>query len=161
MNTTRPEMAAPATATMRATAAWFLAQRTLPRYGVVKSFDHALRDYLTELLPHIEQLAADRGDDVLAEVALASVEETRRRMGAREAAGLLGEVERVKLLARSVAALCDHYDALTGVVMCLACDRAIESGDDSVPYDQGSPSGSAVRSGRVHARCANVGRPRR
>ncbi|MFB7085984.1 DUF6415 family natural product biosynthesis protein [Streptomyces sp. NPDC056296] len=161
MNTTRPETAAPATATMRATAAWFLAQRTLPRHGVVKSFDHDLRDYLTELLPRIEQLAADRGDDVPGKIALASVEETRRRVGVPEAAGLLGEVERVKLLARSVAALCDHYDALTGVVMCLACDRVIESGDDSVPYDQGSPSGSAVRSGRVHARCANVGRPRR
>ncbi|MFJ8191646.1 DUF6415 family natural product biosynthesis protein [Streptomyces sp. NPDC096094] len=161
MNTTRPETDAPATATMRATATWFLAQLTLPRHGVVKSFDHDLRDYLDELIPSIEQLAAAHSDEAPAKVALASVGEARRRLGVPEAAGLLGEFERVKQLARSVAALCDHYDALTGVVMCLACDLTIASGDDSLPYDQGSPSGGAVRSGRVHARCVNVGRPRR
>ncbi|MGC9541560.1 DUF6415 family natural product biosynthesis protein [Streptomyces sp. UG1] len=43
---------------------------------------------------------------------MAGVGEARRRLHEPEAAGLLGEVERVKRLARSVVALCDHHDAL-------------------------------------------------
>lgn len=66
------------------------------------------------------------------------------------------EVERVKRLAGSVVALCDHYDTLMGVTMCLTCDMPIEDGEERLPYDQVSPSGGAARSGSVHARCANT-----
>nr|WTB36476.1 hypothetical protein OG781_41940 [Streptomyces sp. NBC_00830] len=38
-------------------------------------------------------------------------------------------------LARSLNALCDYYEALTGVRMCLACDKPIRDGEDSQPYD--------------------------
>ncbi|WP_267890910.1 DUF6415 family natural product biosynthesis protein [Streptomyces sp. AS58] len=84
--------------------------------------------------------------------------EARRRLSVREAPGLKGEAALVERLARSVMALCDHYDSLTGLVMCLTCDKPIESGDAWVPYDMVSSSSGAVRAGRVHTRCADISR---
>lgn len=140
---------------MRAAATWFLEQRTLPRYQSVQLFSRDFHGFLEQLIPQVEQLARARGeDDAPGKVALAGVAEARRRIEDPESAGLHGEVERVKRLARSVVALCSHHDALTGFTMCLVCDRPIEDGDESVPYDYGSPSGGTVRTGRVHAACA-------
>ncbi|MFD7408435.1 DUF6415 family natural product biosynthesis protein [Streptomyces sp. NPDC059866] len=145
---------------MRAQATWFLDQRTLLRHQTVKGFGQDFCGYLGQLIPRIGQLAdVLPPDDVPARVALAGVGEACRRLGEEGAAGLYGEVERVKRLARSVVARCDHYDALTGLVMCLACDKPIEAGDAWVPYDQVSPSGGVARAGRIHCRCANA--PRR
>ncbi|MFC9916276.1 DUF6415 family natural product biosynthesis protein [Streptomyces sp. NPDC127197] len=148
---------------MRAQATWFLDQRTLPRHQTVKGFAQDFHGYLERLIPQIDLLAeALPPDDVPAKVALSGVGEARRRLEDPEAAGLLGEVDRVRRLARSVVALCDHYDALTGLAMCLACDKPIEAGDAWVPYDKVSPSGGAERSGRIHCRCANnTRRPQR
>ncbi|MGP4088029.1 DUF6415 family natural product biosynthesis protein [Streptomyces sp. KR55] len=163
MNATRDETETPAqsTATMRAAATWLLDQRTVPRHQSVKLFSQGFHGYLKQLIPQVEQLAEVLPpEDVPAKVALAAVGEARRRLEEPEAAGLYGEVDRVRRLARSVMALCDHYDALTGVAMCLACDKPIEAGDAWVPYDHASPSGGSTPAGRIHCRCANVPRRR-
>ncbi|MGW1364292.1 DUF6415 family natural product biosynthesis protein [Streptomyces chartreusis] len=58
----------------------------------------------------------------------AGVGEARRRLGLPARSGLQAEYERVKRLAMSVIALCDHLDALTGINMCLLCDKELEAG---------------------------------
>jgi hypothetical protein len=148
------------TVSMRVMATWFLDQPMLPRHGTVKLFDRDFRRFLGLLIPHIEQFIGGHPmDDVPARVALAGVGEARRRLAEIESAGLLSEVERVKRLARSVVGLCDHFDALTGITMCLACDKRIEDVEESVPYDSVSPLRGA-RSGQVHARCSDAVRHR-
>ncbi|MFD5129459.1 DUF6415 family natural product biosynthesis protein [Streptomyces olindensis] len=164
MNATRSEteVRAPGVTAMRAQASWFLDQRTLPRHQATQLMGKDLREFLEHLIPQIEQLAAKRSkDDVPTNVAPASITEAKRRMAEPEAAGLVGEVERVKLLARSVVSLCDHHDALTGITICLLCDHVI--GDEAwVPFQRTCPSGTGLKSGRVHERCApTVRRPGR
>ncbi|RSN13727.1 hypothetical protein DMH25_08010 [Streptomyces sp. WAC 01325] len=147
---------------MRAAAAWFLDQRTLPRHETLKLWSKDLSDFLEHLASEIEQRAAALPKaDVPARVAMVGVGEARRRLDEPQAAGLLGETERVKRLARSVVALCDHHDALTGARMCLACDKPLGDGRPTLPYEQVSPSGSAKVSGHIHGACASTGRPRR
>ncbi|WP_432042450.1 DUF6415 family natural product biosynthesis protein [Streptomyces cadmiisoli] len=161
MSDTRDDPAVPASSTglLRAQASWFIDQRSLPRHQIVKAFDEDFQGQLGRLIPQIEHLCdALPPDDVPAKVALACVGAARQRLKEPEAAGLRGEVERVERLARSVVALCDHYDALTGLAMCLACDKPIESGDAWVPYDRGTPCGGAARAGRVHTHCAHAPR---
>ncbi|MCD7440480.1 hypothetical protein K4B79_19915 [Streptomyces lincolnensis] len=144
------------TVSMRASATWFLDQRTLPRHETANRFAQDFGRFLNLLIPHIEWLAGGRPeDDVPAKVALAGVGEARRRLAEAESAGLHGEVERVKRLARSVVGLCDHFDALAGVTMCLACDKRIEDGEVLMPYASVSPWRGAG-SGRIHARCADA-----
>jgi hypothetical protein len=150
---------APSMATMRASASWFILQKTLLGHRAVRNFEEDFRTFLDQLIPDIEKLATGRPqDDVPANVALAGVEEAHRRMAEPEAAGLRGEVDRVKQLAQSVMSLSHHHDTLTGITMCPACDRVIPDEDEWVPYDHGSPSGGTARSGRVHARCAKLRR---
>ncbi|MGP4010513.1 DUF6415 family natural product biosynthesis protein [Streptomyces sp. 4N124] len=129
MNSTHPHTDAPplVTAALRAVAVEFLGESMLPRY---EDLQRSARDFqrdLWQLISQIEQLTEGR-EDAPARVALAGIGEARRRLDLIERPGLHGEVERVKRLARSVIALCDHYDTLTGVVMCLACDQPIEKG---------------------------------
>ncbi|TXS42196.1 hypothetical protein EAO75_34015 [Streptomyces sp. uw30] len=99
---------------MRSAATWFLAQKTLPPYGIVQGFDTDFRAFLDGLLiPRIEQLIGERpNDDGPTNGAMAGVGEARRRLHEPVAEGLNGEVARVKGLARSVVALCDHRDEL-------------------------------------------------
>jgi len=137
--------------TVRAAASWFLDQKTLPRHGTVQGFEKDFRATLGELLPLVEELAAGQpDDDVPAKVALAALAEARHRLGAAEAPGLQGEVKRVKLLAASVLAACDHYDVLTGLRMCLLCDKPLE--DAWEPFERGGPA----QPGRVHITCADT-----
>ncbi|MFI5796114.1 DUF6415 family natural product biosynthesis protein [Streptomyces sp. NPDC051677] len=155
MNTASSETdASPiAAASMRAAATWFLAQTVLPSHQTVKLFAQDFTTFLDHLIPQTEQLAAGRaGDDAQAMVARAGLAEARRRLGIAERPGLNGEVERVKRLARSVLALRDHYDTLTGVRMCVACDQAIEDGEEAVPYERASATGGT---GWAHGHCAN------
>ncbi|MEU6914478.1 DUF6415 family natural product biosynthesis protein [Streptomyces olindensis] len=156
MTATRSEtdVPVPGVTAMRAQASWFLDQRTLPRHQATQLMARDLREFLEHLVPRIERLAAERSrDDVPANVALAGVAEARRRMDEPEAAGLCGEVERVKSLARSVVSLCDHHDTLTGITVCLLCDHVI--GDEAwAPFQRACPSGAGLESGRVHQRCA-------
>ncbi|MGW1713139.1 DUF6415 family natural product biosynthesis protein [Streptomyces sp. NPDC002156] len=102
------------TTAMRDMAVRFLGEPALPRYETVQHFGHAFHRDMWRLIPRIEQLTGCLpGDDVPAKVALAGVGEARRRLDEIERAGLAGEFERVKRLARSVVALCDHHDNLT------------------------------------------------
>ncbi|WP_407698542.1 DUF6415 family natural product biosynthesis protein [Streptomyces cyaneochromogenes] len=94
-------------------------------------------------------------DDGPVVAARAGVGEARRRRALPARPGLLGEFERVKRLARSVVVLCDHCDTLAGIRVCLACDVRIKDAAEAVPSEKVSPSGGALRSGYVHAECAN------
>ncbi|MEU2780511.1 DUF6415 family natural product biosynthesis protein [Streptomyces sp. NPDC007110] len=157
-----PTATTPGTTSMRSAATWFLDQQTLPRHESVRRWSRDLSDFLQTLIREIEPIAArlPKGD-VPACVAMAGVGEARRRLTEPDAAGLYGEVQRVRRLARSVLALCDHRDSLTGVAKCLACDRPLEDGQPTQPYDKVSPSGGAARPGRIHTGCAGAGRPQR
>ncbi|MFE4576336.1 DUF6415 family natural product biosynthesis protein [Streptomyces chartreusis] len=66
-------------------------------------------------------------------VASVAVREARARLHEPEAAGLHGETERVKRLARSVVLLCDQHAALSALRMCLTCDKPIKSDEAPVP----------------------------
>ncbi|MGX4695538.1 DUF6415 family natural product biosynthesis protein [Streptomyces sp. JNUCC 63] len=150
-----------ASVTVRAAASWFIDQPTLLRHQTVKDFEQDFRQHLWKLIAHLEQLTGGLpADDVPRNVALAGVGEARRRLEETEATGLHGEVERVKRLARSVIALCDHHDTLTGVRMCVVCDKPIEDGDPWERYDRLSPSGGADQPGRIHTRCIDAVRRR-
>ncbi|MFC7906492.1 DUF6415 family natural product biosynthesis protein [Streptomyces nigra] len=161
--TAQPPVATPRGVTsMRSAATWFLDQQTLPRHENVRLWSQDFGDFVQALIGQIEPLAARLpAGDVPARVAMAGVGEARRRLREPEAPGLQGEVQRVRRLARSVLALCDHRDSLTGVARCLACDRPLEEGQPTRPYDKVSPSGGAAQPGRIHTRCASAGRPQR
>ncbi|MGW3647011.1 DUF6415 family natural product biosynthesis protein [Streptomyces sp. NPDC000878] len=101
------------TVAMRDAAVRFLGEPVLPRYETVQRYGHVFHRDLWRLIPRVEQLAGRLpGGDVSANVALAGVGEARRRLDEIERAGLAGEFERVKRLARSVVALCDHHESL-------------------------------------------------
>lgn len=127
----------------------------------VEELTQALREQMDRLIPEIEKLAGRlHRDDVPRYCALACVGEARGKLRASPSAGLGGDVAYARKLARSLAALCDHFETLTGQVMCVACDRPIRRSDDAVPLDQVSSSGGAITA-RVHADCADAPRPRR
>lgn len=132
MNTTHPgtEAGPVGIGSMRAAACWFIDRPTLPRHGDVARFDRDFRRHLDQLLPLIEELAdrRDSGDIPARAAALAGVREARRWLTEPEAAGLTGEVARVKRLACVVLALCDHYDTLTGNTACPPRDRPSTDG---------------------------------
>ncbi|MGW2939142.1 DUF6415 family natural product biosynthesis protein [Streptomyces sp. NPDC001156] len=71
-------------------------------------------------------------DDVPRHCALACIGESRVKLRATVGDGPDRAVAYARRLARSLTALCDHYEALTGVEMCLACDRPIRDREDSV-----------------------------
>jgi hypothetical protein len=133
----------------------------LPAGLEVPALTETLRGYMTGLIPEVEELAGRlHRDDIPRYCALACVGEARGKLRARPAMGLGGDVAYARKLARSLIALCDHFESLTGQVMCVACDRAIRRPDDAVPLDQVSNSGGAITA-RVHAGCVDAPRPRR
>jgi hypothetical protein len=147
--------------TRRAEATWFLDQHHLLGLNSVRLFIQDFRGFLEQMMPRIEQEAGRRPEeDVPARVALAAVGAARRRLEEPEAAELDGEVERGKRLAHSAVALCDHYDALNGTLMCLVCDQVIETGEASVPYARFLAADCAEGPGSVHARCTGTLRRR-
>lgn len=149
------------TKAMREAAREYQSMTVLPRYDVVKGHSTDFSRDLWALIDEIERLATQNPDEILVKVALAGVGEARRRLTVIERAGLMGEHERVLRLARSVQALCDHFETLTGTTMCLACDEPISQEQESAAYGKVSPSGPAVAAGRIHAACANRARPAR
>jgi hypothetical protein len=147
------------TVALRGTAHDFIrAGDVLLRHEDLKQQSAEFSRNLRQLIDQIGRLAAPQPQEVVAVVAMAGVAEAQRRLDLIERPGLQGEHERVKKLACSVLALCDHYETLSGITMCLVCDKPIVDGNEIVPYDQLSPSGGATRSGRIHAACVNRAR---
>ncbi|WP_336246873.1 DUF6415 family natural product biosynthesis protein [Streptomyces cupreus] len=149
-------------ATMRANVAQVLPPEVTPTdRATLETLTDTLRRGIQMLIPEVEQAAAKQpADDIPRYVALACVREARGKLDART--GLLPSdaAAYVRKLGRSLLALCDHYIALTGVRMCVACDQPIRPGEATQPYDQVSPSGGAAFSGRIHDRCADTVRIR-
>ncbi len=151
------------TATMRRSAA-----RALPPEGeepptgeALEQLTGLLRGHMELIVPQVEQAAAKLPrDDVPRYCALACLGEARRKLSSQAGEGEYGAQAHARRLARSLMALCDHYETLTGIVMCLACDQPIRAGDVSQPYDHAGSSGGAASAGRVHARCAAAVRRR-
>ncbi len=149
-------------ATMRAHVAEALPPEVTPTdRATLETLTGILRGHMQLLIPEVEQAAAKQPtDDVPRYVALACVHEARGKLNART--GLLPSdaAAYVRRLGRSLLALCDHYEALTGLRMCLACDQPIRPGEATLPYGHASPSGGPAFSGRVHDRCASTVRIR-
>ncbi|MEU9334010.1 DUF6415 family natural product biosynthesis protein [Streptomyces sp. NPDC048290] len=144
---TAPAPLPSSTGIMRAYASWLLDQTAVPRVATTQRFGRDFHAYVTALVPATEHLArALAPDDIPAALALVSADTARRRLAERPDAVAARDLARVRRLAQSVVALCDHHDALTGVLMCLICDRPIEPGDCHVAYD--------TPSRRIHRRCA-------
>ncbi|WP_327430558.1 DUF6415 family natural product biosynthesis protein [Streptomyces sp. NBC_01236] len=116
-----------------------------------------VRGYMEFIGPEVE-IAAGKlpKDDIPRYCALACVGEARNKLRAHAAPGPDGAYAHAKRLARSLAALCDHYEALTGVTMCLACDKRITPGETYIPYGHVGASGGAASSGRIHTHCADT-----
>ncbi|MFF2515583.1 DUF6415 family natural product biosynthesis protein [Streptomyces sp. NPDC058086] len=156
MTVVRPEAASRPidTAVLRADTAEILGpEPVLPRYERVQHLAFTYRGSILQLIPIVEKLSHDLpGDDIRGRCALAGIGESRRRLDEIEAVGLAGEVRRAQRLARAVLALCDHYDTLTGVIMCTVCDRPIGPDDELIPYEVGAEEDA--KSGVVHPGCA-------
>ncbi|MFF3884003.1 DUF6415 family natural product biosynthesis protein [Streptomyces sp. NPDC001914] len=146
----------------RQTVALLLPLPDEPLAGLdVDALTLTLRGHMDRLIPEVERWAGRlHRDDVPRYCALACVGEARGKLRARPNSGPGGGLAYARKLARSLAALCDHFETLTGQVMCVACDRPIRRTDDAVPLDQVSTSGGAITA-RVHADCADAPRPRR
>ncbi|MFJ2567266.1 DUF6415 family natural product biosynthesis protein [Streptomyces sp. NPDC094154] len=119
-----------------------------------------LREEMALIVPEVEQAALKLpADDVPRYCALACVGEAGRKLRVIPGTcGPHGELAHARKLARTLSALCDHWEALTGVRMCLVCDRPIRDGQESLPYGHVSPSGGAAAAGRIHSRCARTAR---
>ncbi|WP_175647246.1 DUF6415 family natural product biosynthesis protein [Streptomyces cyaneochromogenes] len=119
--------------------------------------DSLLRGHLQLIIPEVERAAHARDeDDVPRYCALACVGEARGKLRATAAQGEHGALTHARKLARTLAALCDHYEALTDAVMCLACDQPLRDDEETLPYGLVRPSDSATRAGSLHTRCAHA-----
>ncbi|MBC2902344.1 DUF6415 family natural product biosynthesis protein [Streptomyces cupreus] len=149
-------------ATIRASVTQVLPPEVTPTdRATLETLTGMLRGHMQLLIPEVEQAAAKQpADDVPRYVALACVREARGKLDARPVLMPSDAVAYVRRLGRSLLALCDHYETLTGVRVCLACDQPIRQGESTRPYDQVSPSGGAAFSGRIHDHCANAVRIR-
>ncbi|WP_261717604.1 DUF6415 family natural product biosynthesis protein [Streptomyces sp. FZ201] len=159
MNTTEETRATPVDiAAMRTVVAEVLPPEVTPTDpATLGRLIGLLRGHIERLIPEVEQAAAQRPvDDVPRYVALACVTEARGKLEAVPALLPYDMAAQARRLGRSLVALCDHYEALADVRVCLACDRPIRPGEATQPYDQVSPSGGAMRSGRVHDCCINT-----
>ncbi|MEV5012019.1 DUF6415 family natural product biosynthesis protein [Streptomyces sp. NPDC055692] len=117
-----------------------------------------LREQMALIVPEVEQAALKLPtDDLPRHCALACVGEAGRKLRVTPGTcGPHGELAHARKLARTLSALCDHWEALTGVRMCLVCDQPIRNGQESLQYNHVSPSGGAAGAGRIHTRCANT-----
>jgi hypothetical protein len=128
-----------------------------PASDALATLHYLLRGHLQLIIPEVEQAALKQDkDDVPRYCALACVGEARGKLRAQPRPGEYSALAHARRLARTLTALCDHYEALTGRVMCLACDQPLRDGEDTLPYDHISPTGPAVRTGRIHTRCSHT-----
>ncbi|MER6233375.1 DUF6415 family natural product biosynthesis protein [Streptomyces sp. NPDC001616] len=144
--------------TMRHSISQLLGPDAQPLAGdTLTTLQQLLRGHMQLLIPEVEQAALQRdAEDVPRYCALACVGEARTKLHIPSRPDEYGALAQARQLARRLAALCDHYEALTDVAMCLACDQPLREGDDTLPYHHVTPSGPAARVGRIHARCAHT-----
>ncbi|MFF0737728.1 DUF6415 family natural product biosynthesis protein [Streptomyces chartreusis] len=165
MNSTATTTTIPAAvdiATMRHCISRLLGPDVPPPAGEELAVREGLvRGHMQLIIPEVERAALARGeDDVPRYCALACVGEARSKLSAPAGSGPDRALAHARRLARCLAALCDHYEALTDVAMCLACDQPLREGDETLPHDHTRPSGPATPAGRIHARCAHTVRRR-
>jgi hypothetical protein len=144
--------------TMRHSISRLLGPDAQPPAGdTLTTLQQLLRGHMHLLIPEVEHAALQRDkDDVPRYCALVCIGEARGKLRVPARPGEHHALPHARRLARGLAALCDRYEALTEVVMCLACDQPLRDGEDTQPYDHISPSGPVVRVGRIHARCAHT-----
>ncbi|MER7179850.1 DUF6415 family natural product biosynthesis protein [Streptomyces hyaluromycini] len=102
--------------TMRRTAHRFLAPdaRPIPT-DQVKTLGSALRGQIEELIPTVEAMTRLLpADDIPSACALACTREARTRLGLIPGYNSPGQMTVAMKLARSVKALCDHFENLGG-----------------------------------------------
>ncbi|MFD8722374.1 DUF6415 family natural product biosynthesis protein [Streptomyces sp. NPDC059629] len=106
----------PDIATMRRTAQRFLAPDAQPiANDDLTTLGSALRGQIEELIPTIEAMTRQfPADDVPSACALVCTREARMRLGLRPGYNSPGRMTVAMKLARSVMALCDHYQTLGG-----------------------------------------------
>ncbi|MER7936841.1 MULTISPECIES: DUF6415 family natural product biosynthesis protein [unclassified Streptomyces] len=102
--------------TMRRMSARFPAADAGPiPMGDLVTLRAILRGHLEELIPTIEAMTrAFPAGDIPSRCALAGVQEARTRLGLRPGRDTPGQMTAAMKLARSVAALCDHFESLGG-----------------------------------------------
>lgn len=111
-----------------------------------------MRGHLQLLIPEVEKAARARPtDDIPRYCALACVGEAGLRLNARVQAAQ-DALPRARRLARSLNALCDHYESLNQPMKCVLCEHVIDEGEDSAPYGQVNETGSTETS-RAHHHC--------
>lgn len=144
-------------ATMRASCSQVLPPEVTPADpGLLETLTGLLRGHLQLIIPEVEQAATQMPvDDVLRYCALACVGEARGKVSATRGLGAYDAAVYARRLARSLLAMCDHYEALAGKRRCLARDSLVR-GEEVLPYSKVSPPGGAVVCGRIHGSCAGT-----
>jgi hypothetical protein len=118
----------------------------------VEALTHRVRTHVKALIPEVEKAAHARpDDDVPRYCALACAGEAGLRLNARLTAAPTA-LSLARRLARSLLALCDHYESLAEPMVCVLCDGRISDGEDSAPCGQITETG-AVKNSRAHRRC--------
>lgn len=146
-------------ATMRASIASVLPPEVTPTDSdTLQTLTGLIRGHMELAIPEIEQLTVPLPkDDVPRYCALACLGEARRKLSAVPGPQTYDAVVHARKLARSLLALCDHYETLTGVRMCLACDHPIHHGQTTLPYTAVNPTKTATSTGgRIHNHCAST-----
>ncbi|MGW6485598.1 DUF6415 family natural product biosynthesis protein [Streptomyces sp. NPDC055056] len=141
---------------MRQTIALVLpTEDDLPAGLDVDTLTETLRGHIELIVSEVETNAlALQKEDIPRYCALACVSQANNKLRARAGQAAYATLVLARKLARSLAALCDHYETLTSMPICLACDRTIHRRSESMPYDRVSSSGGAVTS-HTHVVCAN------
>ncbi|MFJ4584156.1 DUF6415 family natural product biosynthesis protein [Streptomyces echinatus] len=149
------------TDTMRGNIARLVPHQTAqpPTGEQLATLTATLRGHVELMIPEVERLVARLPeDDIPRYCAQACVGEARRKLAGRTSSEV--PVINARRLARVLSSLCDHYEALTGQGMCVACDRPLRATDETVPFGPGSGSGGTSTS-HIHAGCAQRPRPAR
>lgn len=133
-------------ATMRAAADRLLAEDAeLPSQDELETLTLQLRGHLMLAIPEVEGLAGQLPEDVQPRVsALAGVGEARTRLDLEPGSNLPAGVAHAQRLARSIVALCGHYENLTQrVAYVRMLDHAAScTADCKAVNDDGESTGS-------------------
>ncbi|MFD6549046.1 DUF6415 family natural product biosynthesis protein [Streptomyces sp. NPDC058398] len=106
----------PDIATMRSGVRRFLAEDALPPGAhELDTLTLQLRGHMQLLIPEVEQIITRLPeDDVPRYCALACVGEARRKLDVAPRPGLSAGIAHARRMARSLNALCDHYENFSG-----------------------------------------------